>query len=54
MIERIKDVVEQIMNRLPSVRGKGEEATKQAIVRVCPTFYTAECRRIGCGANPKD
>lgn len=30
--EAIKKVSEQIVNRLPSVRGKGEEATKQALV----------------------
>jgi len=31
-IERIKSVANQIMNRLPAVKGKGEEATKQALV----------------------
>lgn len=31
-IDRIKAVAEQIINRLPAVKGKGEEATKQALV----------------------
>lgn len=31
-IEKIKSVSEQILNRLPAVKGKGEEATKQALI----------------------
>lgn len=31
-IEKIKTVSDQILNRLPAVRGKSEEATKQALV----------------------
>ena len=31
-IEKIKLAAEQIMNRMPAVKGKGEEATKQAMV----------------------
>lgn len=31
-IERIKAVANQILNRLPSVRFKGEGATKQALI----------------------
>lgn len=30
--EKIKSVSEQILNRVPAVRGKGEQATKQALV----------------------
>lgn len=30
--EKIKNVSEQILNRVPTVRGKGEQATKQALV----------------------
>jgi len=31
-IEKIKSVSEQIISRLPAVKGKGEEATKQALI----------------------
>ena len=31
-LERIKAVAEQILNRVPALRGKSEEATKQALV----------------------
>jgi hypothetical protein len=31
-LEKIKSTVEQIVNRIPLVRGRGEEATKQALI----------------------
>ena len=31
-IEKIKNVVSQILNRAPATRGKGEQATKQSLV----------------------
>jgi hypothetical protein len=31
-IEKIKIVSEQVLNRIPSVQGKGEQATKQALI----------------------
>jgi hypothetical protein len=31
-IERIKEVTDQILNRIPATKGKGEEATRQALV----------------------
>ena len=30
--EKIKAVAEQVLNRVPTVRGKGEQATKQSLV----------------------
>ena len=31
-IDRLKSVVEQINARIPATRGRGEEATKQALI----------------------
>src|SRR3954465_14627223 len=31
-VERIKNTVDQIVSRIPLVRGRGEEATKQALI----------------------
>ena len=31
-LDRVKAVAEQILNRIPALRGKSEEATKQALV----------------------
>lgn len=31
-IEKLKIVSEQIISRIPSVKGRGEEATKQALI----------------------
>lgn len=32
MLEKIRKTVEQILERIPAVKGKGEEATKQALI----------------------
>lgn len=62
MLEKIRKTVEQILERVPAVKGKGEEATKQALIypvletlgyniwlptEVCPDYRRKSSRKPG-------